>query len=183
MRRRIIAPTVFIERPGLGWKQAFALYARALGREREAADTVRRYEERVRALNGKLPSPRGSISVVRILSTNNLRYYQRTNFIDSLLTDLGIPRPAPQNVDDFALDAGLESLGQYAPGDLIILALFGNQQTEYSDSVVKSPLWQGLPAVKAGKVRTVDDKTWIAGIGYRAAFAIFDELAGYYGVR
>lgn len=181
-RLSAIAPTVFAERPGVSWKQNFVLYAQAIGREREAAATVARYEARVRQLNSALPAPRPTVSVVRILA-NSIRYYQRANFLGVLFTDLGLPRPPAQNVDDFAVDLGLETIGQYAPADLIVLATFGDQGSPFATSVTQSPFWLGLPAVKAGKVLTVDDQTWIGGIGYRAAFAVLDGLATYFGVK
>jgi iron complex transport system substrate-binding protein len=181
-RLSAIAPTVFTERPGVSWKQNFVLYAQSVGREREAAATVERYEQRVRELNKALPSPRPSVSVVRILG-NAIRYYQRANFLGVLFTDLGLPRPPAQNVDDFGVDLGLETLGQYVPADLIVLAVFGEQNNSFAPAVLQSPLWQSIPAVKAGKVVTVDDQTWIGGIGYRAAFAVLDGFAKHFGVR
>jgi iron complex transport system substrate-binding protein len=182
-RLSAIAPTVFAERPGVSWKENFVLYAQAVGKEREAANTVARYEARVKQLNAALPSPRPSVSVVRILSNNTIRYYQRSNFLGLLLTDLGFPRPPAQNVDDFGVDLGLESIGQYAAADVIVLAIFGGQSTPFATTVQHSPLWTGLPAVKAGKVLNVDDQTWIGGIGYRAAFAVLDQLAKQFGVQ
>lgn len=181
-RLSAIAPTVYAERPGVSWKQNFVLYAQAVGREREAAATVARYEARVRQLNAGLPTPRPTVSVVRLLA-NQIRYYQRANFLGVLFTDLGLPRPPAQNVDDFGVDLGLESIGQYAPADLVVLAVFGDQSSPFATSVTQGPLWQGLPVVKAGKVLTVDDQTWIGGIGYRAAFAVLDGLANHFSIK
>ena len=174
-----IAPTVFAERPGVSWKHNFAFYAQAVGREEDAAGTVLRFEERVRSLNELLPDPRPTVSVVRILE-GNIRYYQRANFLGVLFTDLGLPRPEAQNVDDFGVDLGLESIGEYAPGDLIVLALYGGEANEFSKSVLDSPLWTGLEPVKAGNVLTVDDQTWIGGIGYKAAFTVLDQLEAHF---
>jgi len=75
-----------------------------------------------------------------------------------LLTDLGFPRPESQNVDDFAAEVSLEQLDQ-------------------ADTVQRSPVWNELPAIKAGKVRKVDDQTWLGGIGYHAAFEVMDQIA------
>lgn len=172
-----IAPTVFAERPGVSWKQNFDLFAQALGREAQAAATKERYAVRVAELNARLPLPRPTVSVVRILSTGVVRLYQRANFMGVLLTDLGFPRPDAQNVDDFAADVGLESLPD-AAGDVIVLAVFDATKNPHTDKVLSSPLWKALPAVQAGAVHTVDDQTWIGGIGYRAAFAVMDQLPG-----
>lgn len=170
-----IAPTVFAERPGVAWKRNFQLFAQATGREREAEETVERYERRVAELGVKLPDRRPAVSVTRIMADGKVRLYQRANFLGLLLTDLGFPRPEPQNVDDFAAEVSLEELTM-ADGDAIVLAVFDATENDHDEAVTASPVWQGLSAVKAGKVHTVDDQTWIGGIGYRAAFAVMDQL-------
>lgn len=182
-RLAAIAPTVFTDRPGVSWKQNFVLYAQAAGREQAASATVARYEERVRQLNAGLPAPRPSVSIVHIRASDTIRYYQRANYLGVLLTDLGFPRPPAENVDDFSADLGLESIGRYAPADLIILAITPGQQPTFATAVLQSPLWTGIPAVKAGRVVNVDNRTWIGGIGYRAAFAVMDQLATYFGFK
>ena len=175
-----IAPTVFAERPGVAWKQNFELFAQAMGREREAGETVRRYEQRVEALNATLPVPRPAVSVTRIMADGNIRLYQRANFLGLLLSDLGFPRPAPQNVDDFAAQVSLEQLDQ-ADGDAIILAVFDATKNAHDDGLLGSPVWNQLSAVKAGAVHAVDDQTWLGGIGYHAAFAVMEQIEELFG--
>ena len=170
-----IAPTVFAERPGVTWKQNFTLYSQAVGKEDEAAETVERYEARVGELVDELPERRPEVSLVRVMADGNVRLYQRANFLGVLLTDLGMPRPDAQNVDDFATEVSLEQLDQ-ADGDLIVFAVFDALKNTHDDTVTASPIWKQLEGVKRGKVETVDDQTWIGGIGYHAAFAVMDEL-------
>lgn len=178
-----IAPTVFGERAGLVWRHNFALYAEALGREQQAAATVAEYEERVRRLNAALPNPRPSVSVIRVLE-NNLRAYQRANFIGILLTDLGFPRPPAQNVDDFGLiNLSLETVDQYAPADLIAVSVYGGDGNPFGARVLESPLFRSLDAVKQGKTMIVNDRVWIAGLGYTAADSVFDDIAKHFGVQ
>jgi iron complex transport system substrate-binding protein len=171
-----IAPTVFGERTGVVWKQNFALHAQALGREVEADEAVREYEDRVRDLNGKLPDPRPTVSIVRVLD-DNLRYYQRANYSGTILTDLGLPRPESQNVDDFALlEQSLETLGQSAGADFIFVSPRLGEQDDFAREMLDSPLWSSLDAVKEGNVKVVLDDVWMAGIGYRAAQSILDDI-------
>lgn len=172
-----IAPTVFAERPGVTWKENFELYSQAVGREDKAAETVHRYEERVAELSTRLPARRPTVSIVRVMADGNVRLYQRANFLGVLLTDLGFPRPDAQNVDDFATEVSLEQLDQ-ADGDVILFAVFDATKNTHAETVRRSSIWQQLGGVKTGNVRTVDDQTWIGGIGYHAAFAVMDELAG-----
>ncbi|MCO5176100.1 MAG: ABC transporter substrate-binding protein [Thermomicrobiales bacterium] len=171
-----IAPTVFGISTGVVWKQNFALHAAALGLEEKGATVIEAYEERVRDLNAKLPNPRPTVSIVRVL-TDNLRYYQRANYSGTLLTDLGLPRPESQNVDDFALlNQSLETIGASAPADFIYVSPYAGEQDDFAQQMLSSPLWTGLEAVKAGNFMVVSDDVWMAGIGYRAAELIMDDI-------
>jgi iron complex transport system substrate-binding protein len=178
-----IAPTIFGERAGLVWRHNVALYAQALGREEQAAASVRQYEERARELNAKLPTPRPSVSIVRVME-KDLRYYQRANFIGGILTDLGFPRPESQNVDDFALlNMSLETAGQHAPADLIAVSIWPNEENPFGRQLLESPIWKAIPAVQQGRVMLVNDRVWMAGLGYRAAQSIFDDIAAHFGIK
>lgn len=171
-----IAPTVFGVRTGVVWKQNFALHAVALGREEQGAAVIEKYEARVRDLNAKLPDPRPTVSIVRVLA-DNLRYYQRANYSGTLLTDLGLPRPESQNVDDFALmNQSLETIGASAPADFIYVSPYAGEQDEFAQKMLTSPLWTSLDAVKAGHFMVVSDDVWMAGIGYRAAELIMNDI-------
>ena len=181
-RLKAIAPTIFGVSTGVVWKQNFALYAKGLGREVEADQAVRAYEERLKKLNAALPNPRPTVSVVRVLN-NNLRYYQRANYSGTILTDLGFRRPPSQNVDDFALlNQSLETLGQSADADLIVLSPAEGTEGGFYKEMLASPLWQNLPAVKRGAVLVVLDDVWMAGIGYRSAELILDDIAKYFKI-
>lgn len=180
-RLSALAPTVMGHAPGNVWRQNFQLYSQTLGKEVEAAETVRAYEDRVKALNAALPLPRPSVSVIRVTG-ETLRYYQRSNFLATILTDLGFPRPEAQNVDDFALlNQSLETLGESGNGDVIVLSVVGGE-SDFSRAMLESPLWQSLPAVQNDKVLVVDDNVWIAGLGYQAAALILDDVATFFDV-
>jgi iron complex transport system substrate-binding protein len=180
---KALAPTIFGISTGVVWKQNFALYAKALGREAEADTTVRAFEERVRKLNAALPNPRPTISVIRVLA-NNLRYYQRANYSGTLLTDLGFRRPDSQNVDDFALlNQSLETLGPLGDADHIIVSPTEGENGAFFKDMQANPLWQNLGAVKRGNVLVVLDDVWMAGIGYRAADLIMNDIAKYFKVQ
>ncbi|HYI14993.1 MAG TPA: ABC transporter substrate-binding protein [Thermomicrobiales bacterium] len=171
-----IAPTVFGISTGVVWKQNFAQHARALGREVEASEAVLEYEERVRAMNAILPDPRPTVSVVRVLA-DNIRYYQLANYSGTILTDLGLPRPDSQNVDDFALlNQSLETLGEFADADFIFVSPALGENDAYAQEMLEGPLWNSLSAVQADNYMVVLDDVWMAGIGYRAAQTIMDEI-------
>lgn len=176
-----IAPTVFAERPGVTFKQNFILYAQALGREAEARTVMDLYENGVRGLNAQLPDPRPTTSIVQI-RPDMVRFYMRANFLGQILTDLGFPRSDAENVDDFAFDGSQETLGEYADGEFIILAVQGGDANEAAPEILASPVWGSLPAVKADKVLEAPSDVFIGGIGYGSAMLVVNTLAGYFGI-
>ncbi|MCC7366291.1 MAG: iron-siderophore ABC transporter substrate-binding protein [Dehalococcoidia bacterium] len=179
---KAVAPTIFGVTTGVAWKYNFALHAQALGRESEADATVRAYEDRIKKLNAALPKTRPTVSVIRVLN-NNIRYYQRANYSGTILADLGFPRNASQNVDDFALlNQSLETLGQHADADLIIVSPTEGPEGAFYKQMLESPLWKNLNAVKNGNVLVVLDDVWMAGIGYRSAGIILDDIAKHFKV-
>ncbi|MGD9894635.1 MAG: iron-siderophore ABC transporter substrate-binding protein, partial [Dehalococcoidia bacterium] len=109
--------------------------------------------------------------------------YQRSYFLVTIHTELGFPRPEGQNVDDFALNnQSLETIGRFGGGDVIVLSIIGGSSNQFATELQESPLWKGLPAVQANKVLVVDDNVWIAGLGYKAAALIMDDIARYFNV-
>lgn len=174
-----IAPTVFSTRPGVAFRHNFALYAQSLGLEEKGAEVVKTYEDKVREVNAAMPKQRPATSIVQ-LRPEAPRFYLRANFLGLLLTDVGIPRPDSENIDDFAFDLSRETIPDYANGDVVILAVAGGDKNEFAKSVLDSALWKGIPAVKNNKVFSVDSETWIGGVGYGSAFIVLDEIKAYY---
>jgi iron complex transport system substrate-binding protein len=176
-----IAPTVFRTGTTATWRETFALFAQALGRETRTEEIVQAYEGRIRKLNAALPNPRPSISLIRVRSSD-VWYYQRANYTASILTDLGFPRPPAQNVDDIAArNMSLETLQQYAPADLILVAADANAGG-FTKDLLDGALWQSLDAVKKGNFLVVDAAWWINGRTYLAANSILDDIAEHFGV-
>lgn len=181
-----LAPTVFMKSAGSGvlWKEVFEMSILSLGEEEKGAGIVEQYEERVRALNQVLPNPRPVISFIRV-QAGSIRYHLRNNFIGRILTDLGFPRPAAQNVDDFMyLNMSLETLGEYADADIIIVATdAGDEAGAFMDEMLGGAVWQTLGAVQNDKVWLVDSAIWVAGVGYAGANRVLDDIATYFGVE
>ena len=102
-----------------------------------------------------------------------------------VLKDLGFHRPAIQNVDDFAIRTGKESIPDM-DGDRIFYFTFdkGNGEADALEAeALADPLWQSLSAVKAGRVHKVDDGIWNTSGGALAADLMLDDIAKIYGVE
>lgn len=180
-----IAPTVFAESPGAGWKENVGLFGRALGREKEASAAVRAYEERARRIgqaviakgNGTTPT----VSVVRFVD-GPTRLYQPSSFSGVVIADTGLARP-PSQQDPTAVikEIGPELIDQ-ADADHLFVSTFGDPEVTQQNAVFTSALWKRLNAVKNNRVTVVSDDTWMTGIGIQDAHLILDDVAKAAGV-
>ncbi|MFI9405110.1 ABC transporter substrate-binding protein [Nocardia sp. NPDC052316] len=183
-----IAPTVFTETTGGPWKANLAVHGKALGLEQQAADALKGYEDRARALgdaikaknNGVLPT----VSVVRFLA-GPTRLYQSNSFSGVVLADIGLPRPESQISTDpkkIMKDVSPEQIDQ-ADADLIFVATIDDPGKTEKGAVTTSPVWRDLRAVKNGKAIDVLDETWMSGIGVQAADQMLTDVAKATGVQ
>jgi iron complex transport system substrate-binding protein len=181
-----IAPTVLAETPGGPWKDNLHLYAKALGKEREAADALAAYERRARTLGEAIRAKHGgtmpTVSVVRYVEgESTTRLYRKDTFSGVVLADVGVRRPASQDTTGFSLDVGPERV-EAAEADYVFTTTYGDPAKSGRSRFESSPLWKTLPAVRAGKVFPVADETWMLGIGVQGAHLVLDDLARAAGV-
>ncbi|MDN5696678.1 MAG: iron-siderophore ABC transporter substrate-binding protein [Rubrobacter sp.] len=174
-----IAPTVFTESTGEPWRENFELHAEALGKQDEAEEVVSDYESRLEEFKNEVPEPRPEASVVRFTGPGDTRIYQKESFIGTVLEQAGVPRPEPQDVDDFAIeDVSQEAIPQM-DGDVIFTTFYGDEQDTDASDFTSDELWQELDAVQNDRVYEVSDDLWMLGIGYTAANGVLDDLEQY----
>ncbi|WP_369182605.1 ABC transporter substrate-binding protein [Streptomyces sp. Y1] len=179
-----IAPTVLAETTGFPWKDNLALYAQALGKEDEAKKALADYEARAKKLgeaikaknNGTMPTA----SVVRFVA-GPTRLYAKSSYSGVVLKDVGLTRPAAQDVDKNIIEVSAEQIGQ-ADADLVFVTTADDPTKTKESEVQQTPVWQGLNAVKNNKVVNVPDETWMSGIGVQAADAMLVDIAKAAGV-
>lgn len=180
-----IAPTVLSERLRGDWKENFRLYAEATGRADKGQEVIANYDARIADLREKLGDrTQEEISMIRFLA-GQIRIYQLDSFSGVILKDLGFHRPAIQNVEEFAIRTGKESILDM-DGDRIFYFTFetGNGEANTVEAeALADPLWQSLGAVKAGNVHKVDDGIWNTAGGVIAAGLMLDDIARIYGVE
>jgi iron complex transport system substrate-binding protein len=179
-----IAPTVMSKELRGDWKINFRLYAEALGKEQEADAAIADYDASVADLREKLGDHlKEEVSVIRFVP-GQIRIYQLDSFSGVLLKDIGFHRPANQNVEEFAIRTGKESIPDM-DGDRIFYFTYDNgdgKGTSLEEEVLADPLWQSLSAVKAGKVHKVSDAIWNTAGGILAAKLMLQDIAGIYGL-
>ncbi|WP_202513092.1 iron-siderophore ABC transporter substrate-binding protein [Streptomyces sp. SID3343] len=169
-----IAPTVFSVRPGYTWKENFVLNAAALDKSDEAQRQLAAYQQRAKALGDKLGPNKPTVSMVRFMP-GKIRLYANKSLIGTVLQDVGLPRPANQNIDDLAVEVSEERITE-ADADRVFVGVYGPAEKTAVTRVTDNPLWKTLGAVKSGKAVTVTDETWYLGLGVLAADRILTDL-------
>ncbi|UWQ96375.1 iron-siderophore ABC transporter substrate-binding protein [Rhodobacteraceae bacterium M385] len=180
-----IAPTVLSERLRGDWRVNYELYAQAVGMAEEGAATLAEYDAQVAALSDALGDNLAEeVSIIRFLASQ-IRIYQLDSFSGVILSQLGFARPENQNVQDFALRVGSESIPDM-DGDRIFHFTYDNGNGEgeaAAADALADPLWQGLSAVQAGRVHPVSDAVWNTAGGILAARLMLADIASIYGVE
>ncbi|TXB71293.1 iron-siderophore ABC transporter substrate-binding protein [Paracoccus aurantiacus] len=180
-----IAPTVLSERLRGDWKENFRLYAETLGLSEKGEEVIAAYEAKVAGLREKLgDKTQEKVSVIRF-TPGQIRIYQLDSFSGVVLKELGFHRPPNQDVEEFAIRTGKESIPDM-DGDRIFYFTYdtGNGDgVALKDEALSDPLWQSLSAVKAGRVHEVDDGIWNTAGGVIAAGLMLDDIARIYGVE
>ncbi|MQS15082.1 iron-siderophore ABC transporter substrate-binding protein [Streptomyces kaniharaensis] len=180
-----IAPTVLAETTGFPWKENLALYAQALGKEDEAKKALADYEARAAKLGEAIKAKNGgtmpTASVVRFVA-GPTRLYAKSSYSGVVLKDVGLARPASQDVDKNILEVSAEQINQ-ADADLVFVTTADDPSKTKETEVQQTPVWQGLNAVKNNKVFNVPDETWMSGIGVQAADAMLGDIAKAAGVE
>lgn len=176
-----IAPTVFVETTGPIWKDNIRLMAEATGTEDKAEEVLGEYEDRAAALgdaiNESAEDP--TVSMVRFLD-GPTRLYANASFSGIVFQDMGLARPADQDVDEFAVEIGEEEIRK-ADADHIFVTVYSGGE-EAADRYRSNPLWQQLEGVKAGNVHEVEDAIWMTSVSLQGAHLMMDDMAEFFGV-
>lgn len=176
-----IAPTVFVATTGPTWKDNIRLVGEATGEEDRADDVLAAYETRAAALGQQINEKAGNptFSIVRFLD-GPTRLMGNESFIGIVLTDMGIARPAAQDIDDFAVEIGEEQIRK-ADGDHIFVTTYSAGQPA-KERFLRNPLWERLNGVISGNVHDIDDSIWMTSVSAQGAGLIMDDLAAIFDV-
>lgn len=171
-----IAPTVFVETTGPIWKDNIRLMAEATGTEDKAEEVLGEYEERAAAMGKAINEKEGNptVSMVRFLD-GPTRLYANASFSGIVFQDMGLARPADQDVDEFAVEIGEEEIRK-ADADHIFVTVFSGGE-EAADRLRSNPLWGELEGVKAGNVHDVEDAVWMTSVSLQGAHLMMDDMA------
>ncbi|MGW2253830.1 ABC transporter substrate-binding protein [Kitasatospora sp. NPDC001660] len=181
---RELAPTVLTQTTGAPWRANFQVHAQALSREAAAAAFVGSYQRHLAQVTAALSAAKllgRKVGLVRFVEGGGIRLYGRQSFPGTVLADAGVGRPDAQNVDQSDFEIPLDQIAK-ADGDLLLYATYGDPDRSGTNTVLASPGWQALGAVKAHRAFPVDDQLWFEGIGYTGANYMLDELQRFLGL-
>ena len=171
-----IAPTVLSIRPGFPWKENLLLAGAALGEETKATELLNEYQRRADAIRERFPQP-PTISLLRFMP-ERIRLYGNLSMIGVVLKDVGLPRPANQNIEELAAEISPERISE-ADADWVFYSSYGPKDGTAEGSVVGGELWNRLGAVQRGTARPVDDEVWFLGLGPTGASRVLDDLQAF----
>lgn len=173
-----IAPTVLTASLRVPWQDNFRLHAEALGKSAEAEQHLADYDAQVAALQADLGDllDTTTISVIRF-RPGQVRLYLKNSYIGYILQDVGLKRAPAQDKDEFSSEITLEFIAD-VDADYIFITGYATDDSDM-EAFLESPMWTTLQGVQAGNALTVDDDTWISGLGIQAARLVLDDLGRY----
>jgi iron complex transport system substrate-binding protein len=171
-----VAPTVLSIRPGFPWKENLLLAGSALGEETKATELLNDYQRRADAIRARFTQP-PTISLLRFMP-ERIRLYGNLSMIGVVLRDVGLPRPANQDIDELAAEISPERISE-ADADWVFYSSYGPKDGTAEGSVVGGELWNRLGAVQRGTARPVDDEVWFLGLGPLGASRVLDDLQAF----
>jgi ABC-type Fe3+-hydroxamate transport system substrate-binding protein len=168
-----IAPTVLSIRPGFPWKENLLLAGAAMGEEARAVELLNDYQRRADAVRARFSAP-PTISLLRFMP-ERIRLYGNLSFIGVILRDVGLPRPANQDIQELAAEISPEQISD-ADADWVFYSSYGPRDATAENSLVGGELWKRLGAVQRGTAHPVDDEVWFLGLGPTGAGLVLEDL-------
>lgn len=173
-----LAPTVLISADD--WQDWLRLVAEIAGRQARGAQLLEGYRTRVATLKARVPDR--IVSIVRITPWDFQVYLDGPKAYGpfAVLRDVGVRRSAYETTEgeqtlkrpDWEALAGLD-------GDTLLYIVGGVNNSATSgrhEEVLANPLWQMLPAVKAGRVHRLDPAVWMEFSGVGSAHRVLDDV-------
>ncbi|GIV22278.1 ABC transporter substrate-binding protein [Chloroflexus aurantiacus] len=175
-----IAPTVIIP-TALDWKEQHRALGEATGTYERAERGIAAYEERVALLRSRIPDL--TVSYLSLIGETPLLYLQgpKAWAPARILADVGVQRPADEIVSDdtFFKALSLEVLPELKGDVLLYSADYPGISPEEISSVrslLANPIWQQIPAVRAGRAFQVTGAHWETFGGLRSAQGVLDDI-------
>ena len=174
-----IAPTVVTGNWGEPWKTVFNRSANVMNKEAEAKAFLARYDARLAQARSKLAKHQGEqVSIVR-WNPKGPSYMHGGTFASSVVTEMGLARPAHQIGDKspHSPALSLESLN-LLDGDWLVVGTLSasGDAVDAMKQAEQTPAFQQLGAIKGKRFGAVDGSLWTSTGGPQAALKVIDDV-------
>ncbi len=175
-----IAPTVFTGAPGAAWQDNLRLVGAATARADAANGLVDGFNAFAAKAGVDNDAAHFQASVVQ-LTDNTMRIYGAANFPGSVLSDVGVDRPASQRFTDKPyIEIGTADLAKAdfsaADADIVYVSFASPAAKERAPEILTSDAWRRLSANRDNRVFVVNNEVWQTGEGIVAARGIVADL-------
>jgi iron complex transport system substrate-binding protein len=178
-----IAPTVFTAAPGTAWENNLRGVGAATGRTGAAGTLIDDFAANAADTGATHDAAHYQASVVQF-TTNTIRIFGARNFPASVLTTVGVDRPASQRftekpyIEIGATDADLAGRADFsaADADIVYVSFASPAAKDRAPTVLDSGSWRNLSANRDNRVFVVNNEVWQTGEGVVAARGIVDDL-------
>ncbi|MGE6195907.1 ABC transporter substrate-binding protein [Aeromonas media] len=176
-----IAPTVVTGNWGEPWKTVFNRSANVMNKEAEAKAFLARYDARLTQARSKLAKHQGEqVSIVR-WNPKGPSYMHGGTFASSVVTEMGLARPAHQIGDKspHSPALSLESLN-LLDGDWLVVGTLSasGDAVDAMKQAEQTPAFQQLGAIKGKRFGAVDGSLWTSTGGPQAALRVIEDVEG-----
>jgi iron complex transport system substrate-binding protein len=178
-----IAPTVFTAPPGAAWEDNLRAIGAATGRVDAAGALIDGFSAKAHDTGAAHDATHYEASIVQF-TDNTIRVYGADNFPASVLTTVGVDRPASQRFTDKpfielgSTDTDLAGTPDFsaADADIVYVSFASPSAKDRSSAVLDSDSWRKLSANRDHRVFVVNNEVWQTGKGVVAARGIVDDL-------
>jgi iron complex transport system substrate-binding protein len=178
-----IAPTVFTAAPGAAWEDNLRGIGAATARGAAVDALINGFSQRATQIGATHDAAHFQASIVQ-LTTNTMRVYGADNFPASVLSTVGVDRPAAQRFTDKAYiemgttgaDLAKSPNFSAADADIIYVSCASPAAADRAATIFDSDPWRKLSANRDNRVFVVNDEIWQTGEGLIAARGIVDDL-------
>jgi iron complex transport system substrate-binding protein len=178
-----IAPTVFTGAPGAAWQDNLRGVGEATARAAAAGNLVDGFTAKAHDDGAAHDAAHYQVSIVQF-TANSVRVYGSDNFPASVLTTVGVDRPAAQRFTDKpyievgSTEADLSNNPDFsaADADLVYVSFDSPAAKDRAPALFDSDAWRKLSATRDNRVFVVNNEIWQSGRGLVAARGIIDDL-------
>jgi iron complex transport system substrate-binding protein len=178
-----IAPTVFTGAPGAAWEDNLRGVGAATGRADAAGGVIDDFTKKAHDDGAAHDAAHYQASIVQF-TENTIRVYGAENFPASVLTTVGLDRPASQRFSDKpyiemgSTDADLAGNPDFsaADADLVYVSFASPAAKDRAATIFDSHPWRKLAANRDNRIFVVNTEIWQTGEGVVAARGVVDDL-------